>query len=229
MVTFSSRLIALVLLLVPCAFGQGSVTFSSPGWEHTRRAEQKQTSGPSTPTREMIPENKAFQRAARENTTKGAVVDPNELTIDGRSAALEKINQEARAPKADSRDGYTYFANFKNGTDRTIDILFWEYRFTELATPTNIVRRQFLCAASMKPGDEKRLWAFSSLGPSEVLSAESLAKRTEKIFDEKIIINRIEFADGGVLTRKDWNYKDVEKAVKRATSTPWTTEVCRPL
>ncbi|MEP6788407.1 MAG: hypothetical protein ABJB40_08250, partial [Acidobacteriota bacterium] len=103
------------------------------------------------------------------------------------------------------------------------------YRFTELANPSNVVRRQFLCSANIKPGDSKDLSVFSTLGPSDVISAESLAKATERLFDEKIIVNRIEFSDGAMIERRDWKYEDVRKAVERATSTHWGKEVCRGL
>jgi hypothetical protein len=49
------------------------------------------------------------------------------------------------------------------------------------------------------------------------------------LFDEKIEINRIEFADGAVIQRNGWKLEDVREAVKRATEKPWVKDTCRPL
>ena len=140
---------------------------------------------------------------------------------------MEKMAQEARAPKVDEVTGYAYRANFKNAGDKAINVIFWEYRFTELANPANVVRRQFLCSINLKPGDKQALSVFSMLGPSDVLATESLAKTTEKIFDEKVIVNRIEYADGTLRQRGNWKYDTYQKAIERVTSTPWGKETCR--
>jgi len=126
-------------------------------------------------------------------------------------------------------NGYLYTTKVRNDSGRKMEVVFWEYRFTELANPANVVRRQFLCSANIKPGDSKELPVFSLLGPSDVLTAESIANTTGKIFDEKVVVNRIEFSDGAMIERRDWKYEDVRKAVERVTATPWGKEVCRGL
>jgi hypothetical protein len=175
----------------------------------------------------MTEDNKIFRRTAREAQTTG-VIDPNQNTIDGRSAALEKAVNESRSRKAQDVDGYSYHAIVKNDSPKTVTVIYWEYRFKEIANAANEVRRQFLCAVSVKPGDKKELPVFSTLGPSDVIGAESLASRAgEKIFDEKVLVNRIEFSDGSLVQRGNWKYEDVERSVQRVTSTPWGTEICR--
>ena len=73
------------------------------------------------------------------------------------------------------------------------------------------------------------LSVFSLLGPSDTIDAESLAKSTNKLFDENVRINRIELSDDTILQRNDWKYDDVRSSIKRATSTPWGKEICRAL
>ncbi len=208
----------------------GSVTVLEAGWKYIRESGKKEIPQTGVPAPAMITENRNFQRNARENQMqqRGAI-DPNEHTVDGRSAQLEKLAQEARAIKSDDKAGFIYFANIKNDSDKHVDIIFWEFRFTELANPSNVVRRQFLCGASIKAGDKRDLSAFSILGPSDVISADSLAQATGKTFDEKAFINRIEYSDGTVLQRRDWKYDDYKQSIKRATSIPWGKEVCRML
>jgi hypothetical protein len=142
---------------------------------------------------------------------------------------MDKAIRESRTPKADDLNGYRYVAEVRNDTGKAIAVIFWEYVFTEIARPANTVRRQFLCGIKLKDGDKRELSAFSLLGPSDAIDAESLAKSTGKLFDERVLVNRIELADGSVLQRHNWKYADVKAAVERATSTPWGIETCRAL
>ena len=184
---------------------------------------------PATPAREMIAANKNFARNARINDPMGAK-DPNDDTIDGRSAALEKIVQESRTPKGQAVDNFAYFVKLQNAAPKAIDILFWEYEFIDRTNPANITRHQFLCGVNVKPNKEKELQAFSLNGPSDVVSAGSLANAPDKLFDEKIVINRVEYADGSVWQRKGWNAAEIKLTYQRAIATPWNPgEMCRGL
>jgi len=91
------------------------------------------------------------------------------------------------------------------------------------------VRRQFLCASKMKPGEKLELSAISLFGPSEVISADSLKDPDQKLFDEKILLNRIEFADGAILQRRDWKMAEVKASVEKAIAAPWGKDVCKML
>ena len=155
--------------------------------------------------------------------------DLNAETLDGRSAALEKSVQEAQSPKSTPVEGYTYQAKIRNAHTQHIEIVFWEYQFRELSNPTNVVRRQFLCSVKVKPGKERELQAFSVAGPSGVISVGSLTKASQNLFEEKVLVNRIEYADGSVFQRKDWIYADMKSRIDRAVGTPWGSEMCRSL
>ena len=219
--------IVLVLFVSGCV-SQEPVPILSAKWQRTtiRAADPDVTPvGPVTP---VMADTKNFQRKAREQRTDNPM-DPNQESMEARSLAIDKAIRESRAPKADDQKGYTYTAEVRNDTGSTIAVIFWEYTFTELAKPSNIVRRQFLCRANMKDGEKKVLSAFSLLGPSDVIGVESLAKATEKLFDEKFQVNGIELADGTIIQRDNWNFKDLQPAVQRAVSKPWGHEICRAL
>lgn len=218
----------LVLFIAPCCFSQDPMPVLRAGWQRTtQRAPKTETTG-AGPTREVTADNKYFQRKAREART-DVTIDPNETTIDGRSAAIDRAVQESRTPKVDDINGYSYVAEVRNDSGKTAEIIYWEYRFAEIAHPANVVRRQFLCGAKLKNGDKRALSAFSLLGPSNSVSLESLATSTDKLFIEEVFVNRIEFSDGSILQRQDWKYAEVKAGVERATSTPWGKETCRGL
>src|SRR6185503_2077871 len=130
------------------------------------------------------------------------------------------------APK--TTDAFAYQAKIHNGSKNTIDVVFWEYQVIDAANPTNTTRRQFLCGINLKPDKDKELQAFSSLGPTTVNAANAGAAASPA--QEKVIINRVEFADGKSWMRKDWNASEIKESYKRAMATPWSpNEMCRAL
>jgi hypothetical protein len=180
----------------------------------------------SGPAAAMIPQNKNYERNRRANTSPGER-DPNLDTIDGRSAALEKAVQESRAPKP--VDGFAYRTKVHNASANAIEIIFWEYQFKESAVASPLLRRQFLCGVAIKAGKDRELQAFSLSGPQGVVSVNILAKKPDSPGAEQVIINRVEFADGSIWQRKDWNFGEVRMSYARAVATPWGTEMCRGL
>ena len=180
------------------------------------------------PAQDMVTAKNVSPRNSRPQHQVGAA-DPSTQTVDARSAALEKNVQDARSPESTTVDGYAYQAKIRNAHTQNIEIVFWEYQFKERSNPANVVRRQFLCSVKIKPGKEREMQAFSVLGPSEVVSVGSLTNKSGNLFEEKVVINRVEYADGSILQRKDWNFAEVKSNIERAIRTPWGTEMCRGL
>ncbi len=209
-----------------------SVTVLGFKWSRTHqnvKTPEPAANAPTTPARAVIAANKNFQRNARINDPVG-VRDPNEDTLDGRSAALEKIVQESPTPKVKRVDGFSYLVKIQNSSKRVIEILFWEYQFIDPSNTANVTRRQFLCGVNIKPEKEKELQAFGGSGPGEVITVGSLASPSDKVFQEKVVINRVEYADGSIWQRKDWNFAEIKLTYQRAVATPWNAgEMCRGL
>jgi hypothetical protein len=227
-------LLPLLLTLAPLGQNSGATDEGSLvvvlGFKYlkSRQTIEKPNSSTSIPAPAMIPENKVYQRNERAQAPVG-VRDPNVDTVDGRSAALEKSMQESRSPKTTPVDGYMYEAKIRNAHTQNIEVVYWEYQFKELSNPTNVVRRQFLCSVKIKPDKEKELLAFSVLGPSDVVSVNSLTNKSGNLFEEKVVVNRVEYADGSILQRKEWKYAEVKSNIERAIKTPWGSEMCRSL
>jgi hypothetical protein len=204
------------------------------GFKWSRTHQNVKTQDPSAtarvgPAQEMTVADKVLQRNARANNPVGAP-DPDETTIDARSAAIEKAVQESRTPSARPTEGFGYLVKVQNTGNKVIDFLFWEYQFIDPSNPENVTRRQFLCAVKIKPDKEKELQAFGVSGPSEVISVKTLANPSAKPFQEKVVINRVEYTDGSVWQRRDWNSNEIKLTFKRAMATPWDPgEMCRGL
>lgn len=176
----------------------------------------------------MTRNNRNFERNRRINDQPGAR-DPNEGTIEARSAALEKTVQESRSSKTKVVDGFIYQAKIRNASTRTVEILFWEYQFKERANPANVSSHKFLCNVNIKPGKEYELSVFSTFSPSDLISAGSLDNTSGNLFEETILINRVEYADGTSLQRRDWNYAQIKASLARVLETAWGREMCRKL
>ena len=197
-------------------------------WYRDRKAPAINESAAIIPARAVSAENKKFRREARAQLSPGAI-DPNTMTIDGRSEALEKITQESRTAQSAAVEGFTYHAKVRNQSNSAIDVIFLEFEFIELANRANRVRRQFICSANIKGREKIELRVFSSFGPSDVISVDSLSNEAGKLFESAVNINRIEYSNGAIIQRKDWNFGALKPAVDRAVSQPWGSEMCRGL
>lgn len=226
-------LLLLPLLLTPVSALQNNagvgapVTVVNSKWVKTRQKVLKPDTQGSTPAAAMTPADKNFARNRRINDPAG-VRDPNADTIDARSAAIDKAVRESRSQSIEV-EGYDYRVKVQNPAQKAVEVVYWEYQFEETANPSNLTRRQFLCGVQIKGGKEKELQAFGGSGPAGAISAESLANKAANPFAERVVINRVEYADGTIWQRRDWNYAEVRASIQRAVSAPWGAEMCRAL
>lgn len=208
-----------ILLLVSSSFAQdlgvpgneSPVLIITSRWFRDRQPVENSASVSVPPVAAVTAADKISERQRRANDPQG-VRDPRADTLDARGAELERIVQESR--EAPPVDGFAYQVRVKNTTAKAIQNVFWEYRFREVGKPANVARRQFLCTSTIKPGKETDLHAFSLSGPSDVVNVKSLGKDPNKQIEEAVLINRVEFSDGTLWQRPDWNYDEVKLTAK---------------
>lgn len=176
-------------------------------WAKDHQPAENASSASVPPAAAMIAVNRNFEKQKRINDPAG-VRDPNADTLDGRAAELERINQQAREPE--DVEGFTYQVRVQNASTKIVKHIFWEYRFRETANPQHVSRRQFLCTAQVRPEKQRDLQVFSLTGPTDSIHVKSLAKDLKGQFEEAVLINRIEFADGTSWQRADWNLDEVK-------------------
>ena len=167
------------------------------------------------PQPEMNDASKTMARQRRQNASAGDR-DPNLDSLDSRSGALDKIVQDSR--ESPPIDGFTYAVRFQNSGAVLTQAVFWEYQFKEIANAANISRRRFVCAVKIKPQKQTDLRVFSTLGPSNVVDVKNLAKGSGEQFQESVVIDRVEYADGTTWERKDWNGDDVKVTAQTRTN-----------
>lgn len=206
-----------------------SVVVVSAKWSKSRlTTEQAQANSTDVAPASAVTQADRIYNKRRANVPVGER-HPDADTTDGRAAQLERIVQESRTPKPKTVDGYAYRVKLKNAGTKVIEVLFWEYQFSEPSNPSTLVRRQFLCGVNIKPGKEREVLSFSLSGPSDVISVETLADKSGNPFQENVVLNRVEYADGSIWRRQDWNFAEVKLSYARAIGTPWGAEMCRAL
>jgi hypothetical protein len=201
------------------------MTVTSFKWSRARQKVAVPEAEGNAPARAMIPQNRIFARNARVNDPPGSR-DPNQDTIDGRSAALEKTVAQSRAPQSKTMDGYAYRIKVQNSIAKVVEVVFWEYRFIDPANRALIARRQFLCGVNIAAGKGKDLEGFSLSGPSDVIDVKTLADNS---FKEDVLINRVEYSDGTIWQRKGWNLAEVKGSYDRVLREPWVPGSCKGL
>ena len=230
------KILLIVPLLFLVAFSQQTVTpekspvdvVSFKVSRSHRTIEKGDTQGITPPASAMIPANKNFARNVRANDPAG-VRDPNADTLDGRSAQLEKSVQESRTPKSRLFDCYAYRIKVQITAANSVESLFWEYQFMDGKDATSLTRHQFLCGVNIRPGKDKEVEGFSQSNPSSVINVDTVANKDSNPVQEKIVINRVEFADGTIWQRKDWSLKEVKPSYERALKEPWVPGMCKGL
>jgi hypothetical protein len=203
--------------------GSSTVVVVSFKWFKDRQSIDNAVAAPTAPQPAMTTADKNFEKQKRINASAGDR-DPHADTLDGRGAELERIVQESR--EAPPVNGFVYLVKLKSASEKAIARIFWEYQFKETANPANVTRRRFLCNVKMKPEQAKDLEIFSLGGPSDVISVKSLAKGSGNQFQETVVIDRVEYADGSFWQLKGWTF-DVSKLVSKPRADAKKVWMCR--
>jgi len=124
----------------------------------------------------------------------------NRRDMNERRADLSLTVAAARASQPKEPYQYVIQLEVKNVGTNVIKSMVWEYQPS--AKPTDYELRQYVCAFKAKPNESKRFQLVSEYNPVKVIEANAETGQTK---DGKVVINRIEYADGSVWKRKGWS------------------------
>ena len=139
----------------------------------------------------------------------------NEKRIDdakrgGNSAEVDKVKREARADEANMaqkhrnnlpRYVFLYKVSVKNGSDKAIKSIDWDYVFLDANTRNEINRQQFTSEEKIGSGKTGELKVIVNRSPTRTISVDALNKNERKGLGEQVVIMRIEYTDGTVWQR----------------------------
>ncbi len=112
---------------------------------------------------------------------------------------VEMMNAERNANNSGPRrqDYYMLRLEVKNVGQNTTKSIVWE--FQPAVQTVDVEARQYICKMKAKPNESKVFELMSPAAPVKVVSADKKAQ------EGKVVINRIEYADGTVWKRKGWS------------------------
>jgi hypothetical protein len=120
----------------------------------------------------------------------------NKRDIQERRVAL--ANADKNGVKITPRpDYYMMRLEVKNVGQNTTKSIVWEFQ-PAVQTP-DYETKQYICKIKTKPNESKSFELMSPAAPVKVVSADKKAQ------EGKVVINRIEYADGTVWKRKGWS------------------------
>ena len=127
--------------------------------------------------------------------------EPSELKnrrdMQERRAEMNAAQSNASKPAERQRDQFLLRLEVKNVGTNTIKSMVWEYQPTAQTADYDL--RQYVCTMKAKPKESKTFELLSPSSPVKVVSAD------KKDQDGKVVINRIEYADGSIWKRKGWS------------------------
>jgi len=122
----------------------------------------------------------------------------------GTASRLETQNgnhQEAKVKAQQTempRDGYRYKVTLRNDGDKTIKSIDWDYYFVDPTTNQELARHQFTSDETIKPGKSKEVTVLYLKPPVKTVDARSMKKSEKASFHGRVVIARLQFADGSV-------------------------------
>jgi hypothetical protein len=118
---------------------------------------------------------------------------------DMRSMENKAAKSAAEAPHLPS---YQLRLELKNTGSNVVKSLAWQFKPT--ATPADYEPKNYVCALQVKPNEKKLLEFWTPYAPVKVISVD---ERSNALKDGEVVINKIEYADGSVWTRRGWNIR----------------------
>ena len=129
--------------------------------------------------------------------------EPQELTnrrdMNERRADMAAARNAAQS-NPPRQDQYLLHLEIKNVGASIIKSIVWEYQPS--SQTANYDLRQYVCTMKAKPKDSKTFELLSPYNPVKVVQADA---KTGQPKDGKVVINRIEYADGSIWKRKGWS------------------------
>jgi hypothetical protein len=200
------RIVVFLLLLAPVIFlkaGQQQPAGGPPDVEVGEVSSSKfHTYETIDPTRQRLNSNKADTRS-RESVYREEIRNRN--SIENRSRDMADLERSVMGDSYYQKpiDLFRYRVNLKNTGMKIVKTVVWDYQASDTDEFNDAVHRQFRCTAKMKPNQNQRFEGYSVLPPTRVVRAAGA-----KSFSERVILNRIEYADGTSWQRADWREPD---------------------
>ena len=103
-------------------------------------------------------------------------------------------------------DLFRYRVNLKNTGMKVVRAVIWDYQASYDTDWADTSHRLFRCVVKIKPNSNERLEAISRQPPMRVVNASA------KTFNQRVIIQRIDYVDGSFWQRADWREPELNSS-----------------
>lgn len=136
-------------------------------------------------------------RVMRETLRQERIRSQTGLSMESRQV---EINEEEFKPKPNEPFAiYTYRARIKNNSSKKIQRVEWDYIFFAPGTTKEVGRRRFANKIKISSGKDGKLEMQSPAPPTGSINAAKNAGKNSRVkYDEKILIQKIEYTDGSI-------------------------------
>ena len=124
----------------------------------------------------------------------------NRRDMNERRADMAATQNAAQQSNQRRQDQYLLHLEVKNVGTSVIKSIVWEYQPS--SETVNYELRQYVCTMKAKPKESKTFELLSPYNPVKVVQADA---KTGQPKVGKVVINRIEYADGSIWKRKGWS------------------------
>lgn len=141
----------------------------------------------------------------------------NRNSIENRSRDMLELEQAVMRDSLNSKpvDLFRYRVSLKNTGMKVVKSIFWDFQASYTDDFADTSHRQFRCTAKLKPNQSERFVGYSILPPTRVVSAQA-----NKTFNQRVVINRIEYVDGTSWQRPEWQTPQVANQPSRGNCQP---------
>ena len=115
-----------------------------------------------------------------------------------REAKADEANLAKQREKAPSQYYFIYKAKIKNNHTSAITQIDWDHVFYERGTENEVGRQEFTSDEQIGPGKTKELTVTITSPPARTISVTSLNLEERNRLSEKIVLVRVQYADGRV-------------------------------
>jgi hypothetical protein len=162
------------------------------GWQFNSQF-SLQSGSPFTPLNGSDPADEMRSRARNERRVAQGGGERAKRDAKADEANLAKIRE-----KNPSQYYFIYKTKIKNNHTAAITQIDWDYVFYERDTENELGRQQFTSDEHVGPGKTKELTVTITSPPTRTVSVTSLNLEEHDRFTEKIILIRVQYADGRV-------------------------------
>jgi hypothetical protein len=118
-----------------------------------------------------------------------------DLPLEPQRARIKK--PEVQVPNEISTS-YTYQIKVQNNGTKTIQLVTWEYVFTNSTTNEEVGRHTFASKTNLKPNEVDKLVIKLFAPPTRIIDAKEAGKKKSNLYVEQINIKVIQYTDGSI-------------------------------